>query len=70
VVVRHGPVLTVEGSNNTQLWGIPGLDLIQLLSSGGVLALVADLIHKSLDIKTTAVNVVGTTNGNATLYEF
>jgi len=63
-------VLTVDGSNNTQLWGIPGLDLIQLLSSGGVLALVADLIHKSLDIKTTAVNVVGTTNGNATLYEF
>lgn len=63
-------ILQVDAANNLQLFGITGLDLIQLLSSGGSLAIVADLINKSLDIKTSAIQVVGTTSGTATLFQF
>jgi hypothetical protein len=63
-------VMQVDGSNNTQIFGVTGLDLIQMLSGAGVLALVFDLINKGLDIKTTAKNIVGVTNGNATFYQF
>jgi|SRR5579872_273745 len=63
-------VLQVDSNNNVQLFGIAGLDLIQALDHSGNLATIIDLVHKSFDIKTTAVNVVGTTNGNATGYEF
>lgn len=61
-------ILQVDGSNNLQLFGITGLDLIQALDHAGNLATVLDLVHKSLDIKTTAVNLNGTTAGSAQLY--
>lgn len=63
-------VFQVDANNNTQIFGIAGLNLIQMLSSAGALGFIFDLVNKSVDIKTTAVNLAGNTNGSATLYQF
>jgi hypothetical protein len=62
------PVLNVDASNHVNLSGITGTDLLQFLASGGGVTGVWDFINKSLDIRTTAVILNGTTNGTAELY--
>ena len=61
-------VLNVDASNHVNLSGITGTDLLQFLASGGGVTGVWDFVNKSLDIRTTAVSINGTTNGTATLY--
>lgn len=62
-------VLTVDGSNNVQLFGITGLDFIQLLSSGGVVKMLFDLINGLINISGVKQTITGNTSGTMDVYE-
>lgn len=59
-------VMQVDGGNNTQIFGVAGTDKIQLLSSGGSLAALFDLVNKSFNLNTGSTVINGGANGSAT----
>ncbi|HWS82811.1 MAG TPA: hypothetical protein VN207_00980 [Ktedonobacteraceae bacterium] len=62
-------VMQVDASNNVQLFGITGLDLIQLLDHTGALKMQADLVNAILKIVGTSQTVNGSTSGSMTVNE-
>jgi hypothetical protein len=58
----------VDASNNLQFFGITGKDVIQFLTSAGVLAAAINLLNGSLDLSTTKTTTNGGTAGTAEMW--